>query len=150
MLEEAFGPVMPSLQAALAAYEAAKEEKTRAEAAAKEAAAAAAELEQKVIDLMVMHAEQSGVDALTVTVNARRYQVVQKDYWNIPAAARGEAFPALRDLGLGYLIQERVDDRTLTRVLNEVTEEYGGTLPDEYGPLQLTRYTKTTLSSRKV
>ena len=137
-----------ALSSTILAYERAKENKVALDAAAKEAAAEAARLEQEVITLMLDHEEQTGADGLTVTVNARRYSVVQKNYWNIPAAARDEAFPALRDLGLGYLIQERVDDRSLTNVINEIAEA-DGALPDEYEQLHLSRYTKTTLSSRK-
>lgn len=149
MLDQPTTTRSAALASAVIAYEAAREQKSKLEAAAKEAAQEAARLEQEIISLMMDAAEDAGADGLTVTVNARRYQVVQKDYWNIPAAARDEAFPALRDLGLGYLIQERVDDRTLTNAINSLAEELGGELSEEYDQLHLNRYTKTTLSSRK-
>lgn len=153
MFEEATGPetcgVNPALSSTLIAFEMAREEKAKMEAAAKEAGARASALEEEAIRLILDLAEQAGSDRLSVVVNARRYSVSQKDYWSIPAAAREEVFPALREIGYGYLIQERVDDRSLTNTLNSIQEENGGTLPDDLAALPMSRYTKTALSSRR-
>lgn len=151
MFEEATAKntVNPALSSALIAYEMAKENKAKLEDAAKQAGAEVRALEEEVIGMLLDMSEQTGSDSLSVVVNARRYAVIQKDYYSIPAGARPEAFPALREMGYDYLIQERVDDRSLTNTLNEVAEANGGALPEEFDRLSLSKYTRTTLSSRR-
>lgn len=150
MFEEIIGN-SPTLSSALINYEMAKETKSKLEAALKDAAREVAELEDEAIALMLEQAECTGADGLTVMVNARKYSVTQKDYWSIPATAREEVFPRLRGMGLDYLIQERVDDRSLTNYINGVLEEpvNAGEMPEELAVLPLSRYTKTSLSSRR-
>ncbi len=109
--------------------------------------------EREVITAMLDMAEEAGLDdvsALKVEVNGYRYGVAIKPYYTIKAADRKTGFDALRDLGLGDLISERVDDRTLTKTLQQLSEENGGDLPEEYQIIPLKLYEKTTISSRKI
>lgn len=109
--------------------------------------------EQEIIAAMMDMADSAGIDdvqAFGVTVDGRRYSVGINPYYSIRAADRDEAFSALRGLGLGDLIVERVDDRTLTNALAQVAEANGGELPEEYMALPLSKYEKTTISDRKV
>lgn len=105
--------------------------------------------EADVIRAILDLEEETGTQNLRITVNGRNYSVGQKTYYRIPAAKRETAFPALRDLGLGDLITERVDDRTLTKALAAVAEEAGGELPAEYDVLDLESYDKPALYARK-
>ena len=70
-----------------------------------------------------------------------------KNFYSIPKASRDLAFDQLRNLGMGDLIQEKVDDRTLTKELDTVFEENGCAFPEEYSPLfaLLNQYSKSTL-----
>ncbi len=77
------------------------------------------------------------------------YSLSSKTYYNMPAADREQGFEMLRGLGLGFLIQERLDDRSLTNQLNAVAEENDGELPQEYAALPLTTYDKNKISMRK-
>lgn len=101
--------------------------------------------EADVIAAIMDMEEENGVDDLRVTVNGRNYSVTTKEYFSIPKAQRDTAYPLLRDLGLGELITERVDDRSLSKELAVIMEDNGGELPPEYEGLGLTRYTKPTL-----
>lgn len=120
----------------------------------KQADAAKAEVVRAILDV----AEQTGVDDLTVTVGAYKYGATVKGFFGITKAEQDEAFPLLRELGMGDLITERVDDRTLSKELTEVMAAYGaehpeeaGQFPAEYEPLlvHLSRYTKADLTRRK-
>lgn len=130
-------------------YEKLKANKALLSDALKEANARLAQAESEVIALLLDQADQTGADDLKVVVDKRSYSVSRKDYYTIPAGMRERAFPMLRDLGLGDLIQERVDDRTLTNQLNAISADNGGVLPDDLAVLPCSVYTKTTLSSRK-
>ena len=103
--------------------------------------------EAEVIGAILDAQERSGVDGLHVSHDGRNYSVTVKHYYTIPKAHRDMAFEEMRNLGMGDLIQERVDDRTLTKELETVFEENGGEYPDEYTPLvqMLNDYGKTTL-----
>lgn len=108
--------------------------------------------EAQVISAILGLAEATGADDLTVRVGAYKYGATVKEYYRIPKAARDEAFPLLRELGLGDLITEQVNDKTLSSELAGVLEDNGGEeLPPEYEPLlaHLERYSKPSLSRRK-
>ncbi len=108
--------------------------------------------ESLIVDSLLDMAENAGLDdpsAFTVDVNGRRYGVKMKSFYSIRADKRDEAFPMLRSLGLGDLIVERVDDRTLTKALEEVADD-DGNLPEEYLALPLSSYQKTTITDRKI
>lgn len=111
--------------------------------------ARAEKVEEAIINAILDTAQSIGTSDMSITHNGRKYSVVQKNYYRIPAAARQVAFPALRRMGLGELISERVDDRTLTKELNAIEENNDGVLPDEYNCLMLETYSKAKLSSRK-
>ena len=108
--------------------------------------------EKDAISILLDMAETSGMDAptaFTVTLDGRRYGVTTKTYYNIKAADRDVAFAALRELGHGDLITEKVDRRTLNSALAQIAEEHGGELPEEYQEIPMSEYTETKISDRK-
>lgn len=108
--------------------------------------------EKQVISAMLDLADAAGLEdpsGFTVDVSGRRYGITIKPYYSIRKDKRDEAFAALRTLGLGDLIVEKVDDRTLTKALEEVTDK-DGMLPPEYGILPVSVFEKTTISDRKI
>lgn len=107
-----------------------------------------AAIQRAIID----QAEEMGISAadFSVTVDGRKYGLTIKSYYSINAADREEAFPMLRLLGLGDLIVEKVDDRGLTKRLQEIAEENGGALPEDYGRLPVSQFEKTDIYNRKV
>ncbi len=104
-------------------------------------------MEAEVISAILDAQEETGVEALRINHAGRNYSVTVKNYYSIPKAQRDAAFEEMRNLGMGDLIQEKVDDRTLTKELETAREEGGGTLPEAYDGLvdMLTQYPKTTL-----
>ena len=107
--------------------------------------------EAEVIAAILDAQEQTGVGGMRVEYNGRKYAVTVKNYYTIPTANRDDVLEMMRLLGMGDLIQERVDDRTLTNDLEAAAEENGGELPDMYTELvdSLAGYTKSTLMRRK-
>lgn len=107
--------------------------------------------EAEVIAGILDAQEQTGVGGMRVEYNGRKYAVTVKNYYTIPKANRDDVLEMMRLLGMGDLIQERVDDRTLTNELEAATEENGGELPDMYSELvdSLAGYSKSTLMRRK-
>ena len=103
--------------------------------------------EAEVITAILDAQEQTGVEGLRVNYDARSYSVTVKNYYTIPKPKRDAAFEVMRNLGMGDLIQEKVDDRTLTRELETVYEEHGCQFPEEYEPLfeNLSNYSKSAL-----
>lgn len=125
---------MTNLASAIAGLNDLKEEKKRLADLVKENNAAIEEQEKLLIASMLDMAENAGLDdpsSFTVDVNGRRYGLKIKPFYSIRKEARDEAFAMLRTLGLGDLIVERVDDRTLTKVLEESLDE-DGNLPEAY------------------
>lgn len=104
-------------------------------------------MEAEVISAILDAQEETGVEALRINHAGRNYSVTLKSYYSIPKPHRDAAFEEMRNLGMGDLIQEKVDDRTLTKELEAAREESGGELPEEYSGLaeMLTQYPKTTL-----
>ena len=103
--------------------------------------------EDEVILAILDAQDQAGVEALRVNHEGRNYSVSVKQYYSIPKEKKDLAFICLRDLGMGDLIQEKVDDRTLTKELNTVFEENGCQFPEEYDNLFqcVGQYEKLTL-----
>lgn len=108
-------------------------------------------LEAEIIAGMLDLQEQLGVDDFSMGVDGRKYKVTVKHFYSITKANRDAAYPLLRDLGLGDLITEKVDDRTLTKELSAVADENGGMLPDEYSELMehVSAYDKPSMSRVK-
>lgn len=108
--------------------------------------------EKEIIASMLDLADAAGLDdpsGFTVDVAGRRYGIKVKPFYSIRKDQRDEAFAALRTLGLGDLIVEKVDDRTLTKALEEAADAEG-CLPPEYSILPVSVYEKTTITDRKV
>ena len=102
--------------------------------------------EAEVISAMLDMEEETGT-SVRIGYDGRNYSVSARNFYSIPKASRDLAFDQLRNLGMGDLIQEKVDDRTLTKELDTVFEENGCAFPEEYSPLfaLLNQYSKTTL-----
>lgn len=114
--------------------------------------AAIEEQEKLVISVMLDLADAAGLEdpsGFSVDVSGRRYGITIKPYYSIRKDKRDEAFAALRTLGLGDLIVEKVDDRTLTKALEEAADAEG-MLPPEYEILPVSVFEKTTISDRKI
>lgn len=129
-----------------------KERKKELADLVKENNAAIEEQEKQIISAMLDLAEAAGLDdpaSFTVDVNGRRYGVKVKPFYSIRKDQRDEAFAALRALGLGDLIVEKVDDRTLTKALEEAADK-DGMLPPEFEILPVSVYEKTTITDRKI
>ena len=108
--------------------------------------------EKEIIASMLDLADAAGLDdpsGFTVDVAGRRYGIKVKPFYSIRKDQRDEAFAALRTLGLGDLIVEKVDDRTLTKALEEAADAEG-CLPPEYSIRPVSVYEKTTITDRKV
>ena len=108
--------------------------------------------EKQVISAMLDLADAAGLEdpsGFTVDVSGRRYGITIKPYYSIRKDQRDEAFAALRTLGLGDLIVEKVDDRTLTKALEEAADK-DGMLPPQYEILPVSVYEKTTITDRKI
>lgn len=103
--------------------------------------------EAEVISAILDMQEETGVQDIRVRYDNRNYSVIVKNYYGIPKLNRDAAFEAMRNLGMGELIQEKVDDRTLTKELESVREGNEGKIPDEFGDFMdlLTTYPKSTL-----
>ena len=130
----------------IATYEALREQADDLAEQLKEINARKDAAEADVISAIMDAQEQTGVEGLRVGYEGRNYSVTTKSYYTIPKAKKDEAFEAMRDLGMGDLIQEKVDDRTLTKEL-EAAAESNRFWEDEYSELldQLTVYTKSAL-----
>lgn len=102
--------------------------------------------EAEVISAMLDMEEETGT-SVRIGYEGRNYSVSARNFYSIPKASRDLAFDQLRNLGMGDLIQEKVDDRTLTKELDTVFEENGCAFPEEYSPLfaLLNQYSKSTL-----
>lgn len=128
-------------------YESLREAAETAKAALSEINKQLDAAEADVITAILDAQEETGVEGLRVGYEGRNYSVTTKSYYTIPKAKKDDAFEAMRDLGMGDLIQEKVDDRTLTKELEAVREDHDGELPDEYAPLldMVSTYTKSAL-----
>lgn len=129
-----------------------KETKKTLADAVKENNAQIEQQENLIVASLLDMAETAGLDdpsAFTVDVEGRRYGIKMKSYYSIRADKRDEAFPLLRALGLGDLIVEKVDDRTLTKALGELADAEGN-LPPAYQRLPLSAYQRATITDRKV
>ena len=128
-----------------------KETKRDLEDRTKEVNASIKLVEEDIISAMIDMAEDAGLDDVrdfSVCVSGRNYSVAIKPFYSIRADDRPRAFNALRELGLGDLIVERVDDRSLTKALVEIEDE-NGELPDGYEVLPVSKYNKMSISDRK-
>lgn len=138
--------IMDAIGARIGRYEALREQAEELKAQLEELNKQKDAAEAEVISAILDKQEECGTD-LRVSYEGRNYSVAVKNYYAIPKGNRDAAFSALRGLGLGDLIQEKVDDRTLTKELETAREEAGGTLPGDYDELLelTTQYPKTTL-----
>ena len=138
---------MTGIAVKIAAYERLREQADELKEQLSELNARKDAAEADVISAILDAQEQAGVEALRVNHEGRNYSVSTKSYYSIPKANKDAAFEELRNLGMGDLIQEKVDDRTLSKELETVYEEHGCQFPEEYEPLfgWLTQYDKSTL-----
>lgn len=127
------------------------DQKKAVDKTSKELSAQIEEQKSAILQEIIDQAETMGISAadFSVTVDGRKYGLTVKPYYSIRADDRERAFPMLRMLGLGDLIVERVDDRQLTRRLQEIAEENGGALPEDYDALPVSQFEKTDIYNRK-
>lgn len=129
-----------------------KTEKKRLADETKENNAAIEQTEKEIIGLILDMAEASGIDdptAFKVKMGGREYGVTTKTYYNIKAEDRDVAFAKLRELGLGDLIVQTIDRRTLTSQLAQIMDEHGGELPEEYAAIPMSEHSESKISDRK-
>lgn len=116
-------------------------EQTKANNAAKE------QLEQEICQLMVDEEKPSTiVDGFTYSL--QQTTMYSKKSEEALAEAGIVFFDVLREQGLGDLIVEKVDPRTLQSSVRAMVEENDGELPEELAEC-LSIYEKLTLSKRK-
>lgn len=147
ILGGAFGMISYTIGLKITAYEELREQAEELKAQLDELNKRKDAMEAEVISAILDAQEETGVEDMRVSYDGRNYSVTTKNYYSIPKPHRDAAFEEMRNLGMGDLIQEKVDDRTLTKELEAAREEGGGELPEEYSGLaeMLTQYTKTTL-----
>jgi hypothetical protein len=132
-----------------------KERKKQLEDLVKENNALIKQTEQDLVTEFLDVAEAAGFDdptAFKVTCDGRNYGVTTKHYYSIKAENRDAAYAALRELGMSDLIVEKVDNRTLTKSLEDAIADAGtDDLPERFSDLAdlLTQYDKSTISDRK-
>ena len=129
------------------AYKAVLDRKAELEAMTKENNAEKERLEQEICQMMVDEEKPNTV------VDGFTYSLQQKTmYTKKSEEALAEAgivfFDVLREQGLGDIIVERVDPRTLQSTVKAMAEENDGELPEELVEC-LSIYDKLTLSKRK-
>lgn len=149
---------LSSVNALVENYETLRGQVETIEADLKELKAQRDAAERAVISALLDAMEKTGVDDLTVKVGGFKYGASAREFYSIPKAEQCEAYPLLRELGMGDLIVEKVDDRTLSKELRDISEAYREqhpnsteNFPAEYEPLltHLNRYPKPQLSRRK-
>lgn len=128
-------------------YKALLDRKDNLAALTKENNAAKEELEQEICKMMVDEEKPSTVvDGFTYTL--QQTVMYSKKSEEALAEAGLDFFDVLREQGLGDLIVERVDPRTLQSSVRAMAEESDGELPEELAEC-LSIYEKLTLSKRK-
>lgn len=137
---------MDTIAQKIAVYEELREQADAAKEALAELNRQKNAAEAEVISAMLDMEEETGT-SVRIGYEGRNYSVSARNFYSIPKASRDLAFDQLRNLGMGDLIQEKVDDRTLTKELDTVFEENGCAFPEEYSPLfaLLNQYSKSTL-----
>ena len=137
------------------AYEAVRSVCDELDEKMKEARAQRDDAEKKLIMAILDIEEKTGIDDLKVKVEGRNYGVKVKDYFSIPKADQVAAYQLLKNLGHGDIVVERVDERTLSKEMATVIEEYRAghpnsaeEFPAEYEELlsHMNRYPKPSLS----
>ena len=126
-------------------YKAILDRKAELEEAVKEINAAKEKQEQKICQMMVDEEKPNTVvDGFTYSLQ-QKTMYTKKSEADL-AAAEINFFDVLREQGLGDLIVERVDPRTLQSSVNQMAES--GELPEELVEC-LNIYEKLALSKRK-
>lgn len=114
--------------------------KAEAEERLRERKEALAAAEQAVIDEMIE------TEVTSIKVAGNTFSLRTSAQYSCPAEFTEELFTLLRRDGLGAIIKEKVDPRTLSAALREMAEE--GELPDDYGSI-VKVYEKQSISVRK-
>lgn len=132
-----------------------KERKKQLEELVKENNALLKQTEKDLVTAFLDVAESAGFDdptAFKVSLDGRNYGVSVKHYYSIKAEDKDAAYAALRELGMGDLIVEKVDNRTLTKSLQQIIDDNGGAeLPEAYADLASTlkEYDEPSITDRK-
>lgn len=131
-----------SVITAIEVYKDKREAKEAAERAFDDAKAELQEAERALVEAMVSDEVES------IKVDGKLFSLSTKAYYSCPADNSDALFALLRRDGLGDIIKEKVDPRTLSSSLRELAEECGGVLPEGYGDV-VNVYDKTSISVRR-
>ena len=138
---------MDSLDAKIKEYKKVLDRKDELAEQTKENNAAKEQLEQEICKMMVDEEKPSTVvDGFTYSL--QQTTMYSKKSEEALAEAGIDFFDVLREQGLGDLIVEKVDPRTLQSSVRAMAEECDGELPEELVEC-LSIYEKLTLSKRK-
>lgn len=122
----------------------------------REARARKAEVEEtlKAVKADVEDAERAVIDKMidvecdAIRVDGTLFSLKTTEHYSVPAELTEELFCMLRQDGLGSLIKEKVDPRTLSAALREMAADNDGALPADYGSI-VKVYEKQSISVRK-
>ena len=117
------------LKDAIAGYEALLDRKEELDRQTKENNAAIEAARRELADAMI------DAEMEKVTSNGYSYSLGEKLCFSKKGGVDEELFEVLRDDGLGDLIKETVNTRTLQTALKDLTEKNDGELPEQYSSL---------------
>lgn len=138
---------MATIAERLKAYIEILDKKEKLEAETKENNALKEQMEQEICQMMINEEKPSEiVDGFNFSLKVEtKYSKLSDE----KLAAKGlDFFDVLREQGLGDIIVERVDPRTLSSTCKGIAEENDGELPEELAEV-LSEYEKMSLSKRK-
>ena len=130
------------LKDAIAGYEALLDRKEELDRQTKENNAAIEAARRELADAMI------DAEMEKVTSNGYSYNLGEKLCFTKKGGVDEELFEVLRDDGLGDLIKETVNTRTLQTALKDLTEKNDGELPEQYSSL-ITVYRYMDVSRRR-
>ena len=130
------------LKDAIAGYEALLDRKEELDRQTKENNAAIEAARRELADAMI------DAEMEKVTSNGYSYSLGEKLCFSKKGGVDEELFEVLRDDGLGDLIKETVNTRTLQTALKDLTEKNDGELPEQYSSL-ITVYRYMDVSRRR-
>lgn len=116
--------------------------KAEAEERLRERKEVLAAAEQAVIDEMIE------TEVTSIKVAGNTFSLRTSAQYSCPAELTEELFCMLRRDGLGAIIKEKIDPRTLSASLREMAEDNDGELPADYGSI-VKVYEKQSISVRK-
>ena len=124
-------------------YREARAEKEAAQKELDDAKEAVRAAERDLVEKMVED-ETTGI-----AVNGKSFSLVCKTQYSCLSDDTDELFGLLREDGLGDIVKEKVDSRTLSASMREIAEENGGELPEKYQGI-IRAFDMQTISMRSI